>query len=133
MVIGKQGAASVPSFMSPNLAKAVPSRVYAKNFKTPSMVSTPKVTAGFTPLRTSMDSTMPDQETPVKAIVKPFRSGDLDRYKLKVEPPKVEGERIILGEQANSSRASWGGAVHDPTQEGAVVMKRPPEKWAEKG
>jgi hypothetical protein len=119
--------------MSPNLAKAGPSRVYAKNFKTPTMVSTPKATSGFAPLRTTVDSPDPHTETPVKAVVKPFRSGDLDKYKAKVvEPPRADLEKIHVGVKSNPDRAAWRGAVHDPNAKDAVVMPRPPEIWAEK-
>lgn len=119
--------------MNPTLAKAGPSRVYAKNFKTPTMVSTPKAASGFTPLRPNVDSPGLESETPVKAVVKPFRSGDLDKYKAKVpEPPRPEASRLILGEKANPERASWGGAIHNPNAPNAIVMQRPPDAWAHK-
>ena len=43
---------------------------------------------------------------------------------------KPGAQKIVIGEKTNSDRANWGGAVFDPHAQGAVVMRRPPEKWA---
>jgi DNA repair and recombination protein RAD54B len=40
---------------------------------------------------------------------------------------KTGGEKIFIGEKSSKDRKAWGGALHDPKAEGAVVMKRPPK------
>ncbi|ORY20670.1 SNF2 family N-terminal domain-domain-containing protein, partial [Naematelia encephala] len=43
--------------------------------------------------------------------------------------PKVKP--IVIGEtRTEEQRQKWGGALHDPEAEGAVIMQRPPEKHA---
>jgi DNA repair and recombination protein RAD54B len=39
---------------------------------------------------------------------------------------KPSGDKIIIGEKSSKLRKEWGGALHDPRAEGAVVMPRPP-------
>jgi hypothetical protein len=43
---------------------------------------------------------------------------------------KPKGDKIVIGEKSAANRRKWGGAKFDPEAEGAVVMQRPPEKWA---
>lgn len=35
-------------------------------------------------------------------------------------------KKIVIGERSSKQREMWGGALHDPNAEGAVVMERPP-------
>ena len=44
--------------------------------------------------------------------------------------PKLQGDKIVIGEKNKKERLEWGGAIFNPHAEGAVVMKRIPEKWA---
>lgn len=39
--------------------------------------------------------------------------------------PKPKRERIVLGAKSNKERLEWGGALHNPYAEGALVMPRP--------
>ena len=39
--------------------------------------------------------------------------------------PKQTPDRIFQGEKSNKDRLMWGGALHDPKAEGAIVMQRP--------
>jgi DNA repair and recombination protein RAD54B len=44
--------------------------------------------------------------------------------------PKVD--RIVIGEKSRKKRLEWGGALHDPRAEGAVLMERPDDAQAKK-
>ena len=47
--------------------------------------------------------------------------------------PKKKAQKIVIGEKSNKQRTTeWNGALHDPNAEGAVVMQRPPQAWADK-
>lgn len=129
-ILNKQGATPVPSFMSPAVGKAGPSRSYQKSFKAPTVVSKPRVTGGYIPARDDDGEAIAGPSAPPTAVVKPLRSGDFGVYAAKV-PARTGADKIVIGEKANKERSQWGGAVHDPRAEGAVVMPRPPEKWAE--
>lgn len=122
--------------MSPNTARPGGSRGFAKSFKTPTAVAKPKDVIAR--VRDTVDVDMdesPGPATPL-AVVKPLRTGDMAisrfAYKNPVLTTNPDASKIILGEKANKDRSSWGGAVHDPHAEGAVVMPRPPEEWARK-
>jgi DNA repair and recombination protein RAD54B len=41
------------------------------------------------------------------------------------KPPKAPTKKIVIGEKNSKEREAWGGALHDPNAEGAVVMPRP--------
>ena len=45
---------------------------------------------------------------------------------------KPTAERIVIGEKSNKQRLEWGGALHNPKAEGAVVMQRPDEQEAKR-
>ena len=80
-----------------------------------------------------MDSPVP--VTPLPDLTAgPPKSNDLSRVAFipVTMTPNAPGAKIIIGEHANHDRANWGGAVHDPNAEGAVVMPRPPDEWAKK-
>ena len=48
-------------------------------------------------------------------------------------PQPKRAEKIVIGEKSNKQRTTeWGGALHDPKAEGAVVMKRPSEEQIQK-
>jgi DNA repair and recombination protein RAD54B len=134
-VLNKQGIASVPTFMSPNVSRLGPSRGLVKNFKTPTAVAKPHQTSGFTAHKEEDDLDIPASATPLPSVGAPQQSSDLSRAPYKkptMTPTATEAAKIIIGEHANKNRANWGGAVHDPNAEGAVVMPRPPEEWAKK-
>lgn len=42
------------------------------------------------------------------------------------------GRKIVIGEKNSKDREAWGGALHDPKAPDALVMKRPPEKEAQR-
>lgn len=42
--------------------------------------------------------------------------------------PKAPTKKIVIGEKNSKEREAWGGALHDPSAEGAVVMPRPREE-----
>ena len=47
--------------------------------------------------------------------------------------PKTKAQKIVIGEKSNKQRTTeWNGALHDPNAEGAIVMQRPPQAWADK-
>ena len=49
------------------------------------------------------------------------------------KPQPKKAEKIVIGEKSNKQRVNeWGGALHDPNAEGAVVMKRPSEEQIKK-
>jgi hypothetical protein len=124
--------------MTPNTARPGASRTFAKSFKTPTVISKPKESTYIHP-REIVDVDMdvsPEPATPV-AVVKPMRSGDMAISKYAYQnpvatTPKPEAAKIHVGVKANEDRSNWGGAVHNPHAEGAVVMPRPPEDWARK-
>lgn len=33
-------------------------------------------------------------------------------------------DKIVISEKSKAQRIAWGGAMHDPAAEGAIVMKR---------
>lgn len=41
--------------------------------------------------------------------------------------PAKTAKSILIGEKNSKQREQWGGALHDPKAENAIVMKRPPE------
>jgi hypothetical protein len=124
--------------MTPNTARPGASRTFAKSFKTPTVISKPKESTYIHP-REVVDVDMdvsPEPATPF-AVVKPMRSGDMAisrfAYNNPVSTtPKPEPAKLHVGVKANEDRSNWGGAVHNPHAEGAVVMPRPPEDWARK-
>lgn len=128
-VLNKQGATPVPSFMSPANARAGPSRLYAKAFKTPTQVSKPQPSSGYVPARGDNGEPAVGPSAPPNAVVGTLKSGDLGMYRMGASP-KPAGEKIVIGEKSSKERNSWGGALFDPNAEGAVVMQRPPDKWA---
>lgn len=133
-VLNRQGIASVPAFMSPNVSRAGP-RGAVKNFKSPSVVSKPHQTSGFTSHKEEDDVDIPASVTPLPVPTTDVsQPSDLSRFAFKkvTMTPNATGAKIIIGEHANKDRANWGGAVHDPNAEGAVVMPRPPDEWAKK-
>lgn len=115
--------------MSPANARAGPSRVYAKAFKTPTQVSKPRPSAGYIHARGEDGEPVAGPSAPPGAVVGQLKSGDLGMYRMGAMP-KPGGEKIVIGEKSNKDRNSWGGAIFDPNAEGAVVMQRPPDKWA---
>jgi DNA repair and recombination protein RAD54B len=124
--------------MTPNTARPGSSRTFAKSFKTPTVISKPKESTYIHP-REVVDVDMdvsPEPATPL-AVFKPMRSGDMAisrfAYNNPVSTtPKPEPAKLHVGVKANEDRSNWGGAVHNPHAEGAVVMPRPPEDWARK-
>ena len=124
--------------MTPNTARPGASRTFAKSFKTPTVISKPKESTDIHH-REVVDVDMdvsPEPATPL-AVVKPMRSGDMAISKYSYQnpvatTPKPEAAKIHVGVKANEDRSNWGGAVHNPHTEGAVVMPRPPEDWARK-
>jgi hypothetical protein len=124
--------------MTPNTARPGASRNFAKSFKTPTVISKPKESTYIHP-REIVDVDMDDSPGPATPfpVVKPMRSGDMAisrfAYNNPVSTtPKPEAAKIHVGVKANEDRSNWGGAVHNPHAEGAVVMPRPPEDWARK-
>ena len=122
--------------MSQNTTRPGPSRGFTKGFKTPTVVAKPKDVSAYQ--REVVDTDMdvsPGLATPL-AVVKPLRMGDMAisrfAYQNPVVTQKPDPGKIHIGEKPDKDRSSWGGAVHDPRAEGAVVMPRPPEEWARK-
>jgi DNA repair and recombination protein RAD54B len=121
--------------MSPNTARPGAFRNFAKSFKTPTVVAKPKDVSAYPRDVVDLDTDeSPGPATPL-AVVKPFRSGDtaISRfaYKNPVMTPKPEADKIHIG-KGDKDRSGWGGSVHNPHADGAVVMPRPPEEWAKK-
>lgn len=46
--------------------------------------------------------------------------------------PVKKASKIIIGEKSSKDREGWGGAVFNPDEKDAVVMKRPSEEEAKK-
>lgn len=122
--------------MSTNTARPGASRGFAKNFKTPTVVGKPKDVSAYNREVVDADGDVSDGPVTPLAVVKPLRTGDMPilhlAYKNPVTTPNTDPAKILIGGKANKDRCSWGGAVHDPNAEGAVVMPRPPEEWARK-
>jgi len=122
--------------MSQNTARPGPSRGFAKGFKTPTVVAKPRDVSAYQREVVDVDMDVsPGPATPL-AVVKPLRTGDMAISRFAYQNPVVtqnpDPGKIHIGEKPNKDRGSWGGAVHDPRADGAVVMPRPPEEWARK-
>lgn len=107
--------------MSPSLNRA------RTAFKTPTQVSKPRP-SGFTPARDENEGQVLQSAAP-GTVLAPFRKIDPGVF-YGNSKTKAKGERIVIGEKSAADRKKWGGAAHDPQAENAVVMKRPPDRWA---
>ena len=38
--------------------------------------------------------------------------------------PKPKTDKIVIGEKSRKDRQAWGGSLHDPKAEAAIVMDR---------
>jgi DNA repair and recombination protein RAD54B len=127
-ILNKQGATPVPSFVA-GTPGAGGSRGFAKSFKTPTMVSTRRPASGYIPARNEDGEAVSGSSAPHNAVLKTLPSGNVGMY-TSTSATKPGAQKIVIGEKSNSERANWGGAIFDPHAEGAVVMNRPPDKWA---
>lgn len=93
------------------------------------MVSTPRPASGYIPARDEDGEAVLGPSAPKNGVLKTLPSGDIGMYTT-TSATKPGAQKIVIGEKSNSERANWGGAIFDPHAEGAVVMERPPEKWA---
>ena len=106
--------------------------VFAKPFKAPRVVHAPRPAGGYIPRKAE------DNETPLASTSNPTssRQGDVPvaigktiaQQSFYAAPKAVpKKEKIFIGEKSNKERLGWGGSLHDPKSEGAVVMPRPKE------
>ncbi|WVQ97167.1 hypothetical protein IAU59_004277 [Kwoniella sp. CBS 9459] len=113
---------------------------FAKPFKAPTPTHKAKPVAGYIPARTTSNEAAAESplagpsRIPLSANSKTppplFKPKAIPADKFYAAPPKKTGNKIVIGEKNSKERLQWGGALHDPKAEGAVVMKRPPEKLA---
>ena len=90
-----------------------------KGFKAPTMVSRPVGLA--TPVsRPASPAVKPSDGAPSSS------KGPIDAASFYAKP-KPAPKKIVIGEKSSKEREAWGGALHDPNAEGAVVMPRPSE------
>ncbi|OCF41407.1 hypothetical protein I317_04798 [Kwoniella heveanensis CBS 569] len=126
-----------PSIAAPTAYRAT---TFAKPFKAPTPTHKAKPVAGYIPARTTSNKATLNSplagpsRVPLSSTSKTppplFKPKAIPADKFYAATPKKPGNKIILGEKNSKERMQWGGALHDPKAEGAVVMKRPPEKWA---
>ncbi|WVF70808.1 hypothetical protein IAT40_005602 [Kwoniella sp. CBS 6097] len=127
------------SIVAPSAYKAT---TFAKPFKAPTPTHKAKPVAGYIPARTTSGeapiesplagpSRIPlssRSKTPPPVPI--FKPKAIPADKFYAAPSKKPASKIVIGEKNSKERLQWGGALHDPKAEGAVVMKRPPEKLA---
>lgn len=116
-----QKSRSFPSAYSPS--------TFAKPFKTPKTVHPPRPGGGYIP--NSEPDAGPSRTSSPAPTSMPERSSSSFVGKTVAQtsfyaPAKVKKDKIVIGEKSNVQRHQWGGALHDPNAEGAVVMPRPP-------
>ena len=114
---------------------------YAKPFKPPTQTAAPKPVGGYIPARIAPTPSDADSDQE-ESRAGPSRLGNLAGaspagYKAISAnnfygAPKPKAEKIVLGERSRKRRMEWGGALHNPKTEGAVVMQRPSEEEASK-
>ncbi|WVR05791.1 hypothetical protein IAU60_002816 [Kwoniella sp. DSM 27419] len=113
---------------------------FTKPFKAPTPTHKAKAVAGYIPARAARSAPV---ETPVagpsriplshRTTTPPpllFKPKPIPAAQFYGAPTKTTANRIIIGEKNSKERQQWGGALHDPAAAGAVVMERPPDKWA---
>lgn len=124
--------------------KAVPiayaPSTYVKAFRPPTQAHAPRPIGG--PIKATPNAGVPGRAISVEdtPTAGPSRKNDISSttgYKtIRAESfygsTKPKPKNIVIGEKSNKQRMEWGGALHDPKAEGAVVMKRPDEKAAKK-
>nr|XP_019014878.1 uncharacterized protein I206_00965 [Kwoniella pini CBS 10737]OCF53659.1 hypothetical protein I206_00965 [Kwoniella pini CBS 10737] len=106
---------------------------FAKPFKAPTQTHAPKPVAGYIPGRTSSEGLTSAPEgvplsykpDPVTPLSKPIPAKSF--YAPSATKSSAKGSKIVLGEKSSKERLQWGGALHNPHAEGAIVMPRPPE------
>ena len=118
---------------------------FAKPFNPPTAHRPPKAMGGYIPPGSkpiSMGEEDDDDPIPVggtpgpSRIAAPFKPPGTKAipassfYATKAQAGPAGGEKIVIGEKSNKDRLAWGGALHDPQAEGAVVMTRPKEEIA---
>lgn len=118
--------------------------IYAKPFKAPTQTHAARPSGGPVPARgytklsnpPSSDSPEPDDRPGPSRISSASRATDTGRKEIPADrfyaasKPKVD--RIVIGEKSRKKRLEWGGSLHDPKAEGAVLMERPDEAQARK-
>jgi len=120
-------------------APYVPS-TYAKPFRAPTITHPARKAAGYIPPTSATKSVAaPNQDNDPIPIVGSSRStpsGNSKGYRTvqanSFYGAKQSGEKIVIGEKSNRLRKEWGGALHDPKAEDAVVMQRPPQAFLDK-
>jgi DNA repair and recombination protein RAD54B len=112
---------------------------YAKPFKPPTQTGTPKPVGGYIPARivpTPSDADSDDERpqagpsrSVVAAVASPagYKAISASNF---YGAPKPKADKIVLGEKSRKRRMEYGGALHDPKAEGAIVMQRPSAKEA---
>lgn len=93
------------------------------------MVSTARPPSGYIPARNEDGEAVLGPSAPKNAVITPLKSGSFGMHTT-TSDTRLGAQKIVIGEKSNSERAKWGGAIFDPHAEGAVVMERPPAKWA---
>jgi DNA repair and recombination protein RAD54B len=78
----------------------------------------------------------PDTESGPSRAGSSSRTTDTGRREIPADrfyaASKPKADRIVIGEKSRKKRLEWGGALHDPKAEGAVIMERPDEAQARK-
>ena len=119
---------------------------FAKPFKAPQQVHPPRPSAGYILAKgytdTRRTNTEPDVDMDAPPTAGPSRVqspfaipssiGKAVRADSFYGPPKPKGDKIVIEGKSKKKRMEWGGALHDPRAEGAVVMQRPPDKEAQR-
>lgn len=142
-ILNKPAARAMPKGANP--------KAFAKPFKPPTAHRLPRPTGGYIPPTSTRPPPLPqaeesdDEPLPIGGTPGPSRlAGPSAPYKAptikpisatsfyapKAKAPAPAGEKIVLGEKSSKDRLAWGGALHDPHAEGAVVMTRPKEEVA---
>ena len=114
-----------------NACQAVPAAyvpsTFVKRFKAPKVMKPPQVTGGYIPKTEILAIDDPPVAGPSKMLYGPAPSatGKTIAQSSFYAAPKQTPDRIFQGEKSNKDRLMWGGALHDPKAEGAIVMQRP--------
>lgn len=88
---------------------------------------------GYIPARPTDENAMvvPDLGGPSKpkeVDVKPYQP--VAQKSFYAAPPKKVAAKVVIGEKSAKLREAWGGAVFNPEEKGAVVMRRPTKEEA---
>lgn len=120
-ILNKTQSHALPTAYSPS--------TFSKPFKTPKTVGPRRAVGGYIPAKPEYEAGPSRLSSPGLTSM-PERNSSFSIGKTVAQssfyaPSIVKKENIVLGEKSSKERLEWGGALHNPKAEGAVVMPRP--------